>query len=185
MCAFFSVINCIYLRRFRPSVHASRDRILLEGEDIGADDDEGEEEVFGLKGIQSSDSDEDADDMNEEESQDDEEENQQRPKVRASRKGKAKVKPPPESEVEEEGEEEEEEEESWGRKKSAYYSSNAAELDSEDEEANELEEQEARRLQVKTRDVMADDDFGLADVAREDAEEVEEYVSLCWFVSSD
>ena len=184
MCAFFSVINCIYLRRFRPSVHASRDRILLEGEDIGADDDEGEEEVFALKGIQSLDSDEDADDMNEEESQDDEE-NQLRPKVRASRKGKAKVKPPPESEGEEEGEGEEEEEESWGRKKSAYYSSNAAELDSEDEEANELEEQEARRLQVKTRDVLADDDFGLADVAREDAEQVEEYVSLCWFVFSD
>ncbi|KAH9045031.1 Sas10 C-terminal domain-containing protein [Lactarius hengduanensis] len=152
--------------------HASKDRILLEGEGVGADEDEGEEDVFALKGIQSSDSDEDAEDIYEKEGQDDEE-NQPRPEVRTSRKGKGKARPPPESEDEEE-EEEEEEEESWGHKKSAYYSSNAAELDSEDEEANELEEQEARRLQVKARDAMADDDFGLADIAREDAEEAED-----------
>ncbi|KAN0127334.1 Sas10 C-terminal domain containing protein [Lactarius tabidus] len=149
--------------------HASKDRILLEDEDVGADGDGGEEEVFALKGIQSSESDEDAEDMNE-----DEEENQPRPEVRTKRKGKAKAKPPPESEDEEESEEDEEEEESWGRKKSAYYSSNAAELDSEDEEANELEEQEAKRLQVKARDAMADDDFGLADIAQGGAEEVED-----------
>jgi U3 small nucleolar RNA-associated protein 3 len=134
--------------------------------------------VFALKGIQSSESDEDAEDMNEDEDQEDEEENQMRPEVRTKRKGKAKAKPPPESEDEEESEEDEEEEESWGRKKSAYYSSNAAELDSEDEEANELEEQEAKRLQVKARDAMADDDFGLADIAQDGAEEVEEFVSL-------
>ncbi|KAI0054563.1 hypothetical protein BV25DRAFT_1873312 [Artomyces pyxidatus] len=65
-------------------------------------------------------------------------------------------------------EEESEEEESWGRKKSTYYSSNAAELDSDDEEANELEEQEAKRLQEKIRDVMAEDDFGLGDVVEVD-----------------
>lgn len=131
-----------------------------------------------MKGIQSSNSDEDAEDIHEEEGPDDEEENPPQSEVRASRKGKAKARPPPESEDEEEGEEEGEEEESWGRKKSAYYSSNAAELDSEDEEANELEEQEAKRLQVKARDAMSDHDFGLADIAQEDAEEVEEYVSL-------
>ncbi|KAH9060485.1 Sas10 C-terminal domain-containing protein [Lactarius vividus] len=136
--------------------HASKDRILLEGGGVGADEDEGEEDVFALKGIQSSDSDEYAEEIYEEEGQDGEEENQ----------------PQPESEDEEE--DKEEEEESWGHKKSAYYSSNAAELDSEDEEANELEEQEARRLQVKARDAMADDDFGLADIAREDGEEVED-----------
>ncbi len=177
MCASFSSKKLHLLKAFPPltSVHASKDRILLEGEDVGADDDEDEEEVFALKGIQSSDSDEDAEDIYEEEGQVDEEENQLRPEVRARRKGKAKARPPPDSE--EEGEEEEGEE-SWGHKKSAYYSSNAAELDSEDEEANELEEQEARRLQVKARDAMADDDFGLADIAREDAEEAEEYVSL-------
>ena len=59
---------------------------------------------------------------------------------------------------------EEEEEESWGAKKSAYYASNAREIESDDEEANELEEQEAKRLQAKMRDAMADDDFGLEDV---------------------
>ncbi|KAG5220917.1 Sas10 C-terminal domain-containing protein [Salix suchowensis] len=60
--------------------------------------------------------------------------------------------------------EDEDLEESWGRGKSAYYSSNAAELDSDDEEANELEEQEAKRLQAKARDGMRDEDFGLLDV---------------------
>ena len=66
-----------------------------------------------------------------------------------------------------------------------YYSSNAADLDSEDEEANE---QEAKRLQLKARDAMADDDFGLADIAQEGAEEVEEFVSLfalCHIIHSD
>jgi hypothetical protein len=131
--------------------------------------------VFALKGIPSSESDDDAEDTYEEEGQEDEED-QPQPEVRASRKGKAKAKPPPESEDDDDAEEEEEEE-SWGHKKSAYYSSNAAELDSGDEEANELEEQEAKRLQVKARDAMADDDFGLADIAQEGAEEVEEFVS--------
>jgi hypothetical protein len=176
VCAFLFTEKLQLLKTPPHSVHASKDRILLEGDDVGADDDEGEEEVFALKGIQPSDSDEDAEGIYEEESQDDEEENQPRPEVRASRKGRAKATLPPESEDEEEGGEEEEE--SWGHKKSAYYSSNAAELDSEDEEANELEEQEAKRLQVKAREAMADDDFGLADIAQEDAEEVEEYVSL-------
>ncbi|KAI0923237.1 hypothetical protein AcV5_007441 [Taiwanofungus camphoratus] len=59
--------------------------------------------------------------------------------------------------------ESESEEEGWGKAKSAYYSSNAPQLESDDEEANELEEQEARRLQTRARDAMADDDFGLGD----------------------
>lgn len=58
---------------------------------------------------------------------------------------------------------ESESDEAWGRNKSAYYSSNAAQLDSDDEEANELELQEAKRLQQKVRDAMGDDDFGLGD----------------------
>lgn len=60
-------------------------------------------------------------------------------------------------------EESESEEETWGRNKSAYYSSNAAQLESDDDEANELEEQEAKRLQGKARELMAEDDFGLED----------------------
>ncbi|KAI0301157.1 Sas10 C-terminal domain-containing protein [Multifurca ochricompacta] len=149
--------------------HTTKDRILLEGEEVGADDDGDEEEVFALEDIPSSDSEEDNEEDEEEE---EEEEEEPQPKARESRKGKAKAKPPPESDNEEK---EESEEESWGHKKSAYYSSNAAELDSEDEEANELEEQEARRIQAKARDGMVDDDYGLADIiALEDTEGTED-----------
>lgn len=169
MCAFFACLNDenkhIYV------VHASKDRILLEGEEAGADDDGDEDEVFALNGIPSSESDEDEDAH--EEDDDDRNEDQPYP-MRTSNGSKAKAKPPPESDEEEE--QESEEEEGWGRKKSAYYSSNAAELDSEDEEANELEEQEAKRIQTKARDAMLDDDFGLADINQDDMEVTEEYV---------
>ena len=151
-------------------VHASKDRILLEGEETGADDDGDEEEVFALKGIPSSENDEDEEDVYEEE---DDDEDQPHPPARVRKGGRANAKPPPESDEEEQGSEEEE---GWGRKKSAYYSSNAAELDSDDEEANELEEQEARRIQVKARDTMLDDDFGLADLDQDNAEDTEECV---------
>jgi U3 small nucleolar RNA-associated protein 3 len=152
-------------------VHASKDRILLEGEETGADDDADEDEVFALKGIPSSESDDDEEDLHEEGDYD---EGQSHSPAHVSKGGKAKVKLPPESDDEEE--QGSEEEESWGRKKSAYYSSNVAELDSDDEEANELEEQEARRIQAKARDAMLDDDFGLADLDQDDAEVTEECV---------
>src|SRR6266849_4922245 len=54
------------------TVHASKDRILLEGEEAGADDDGDEEEVFALKGIPSSESDEDEEDAHEEDDYDEE-----------------------------------------------------------------------------------------------------------------
>ena len=76
---------------------------------------------------------------------------------------------------------ESEEEEGWGTKKSAYYASNAEQLESDDEEANELEEQEAKRLQSKARDAMADDDFGLGDVV-EGAPEADGYAARCMHV---
>lgn len=73
----------------------------------------------------------------------------------------------------------ESEDETWGRSKSAYYSSNAAQIDEEDEEANELEEQEARRLQVKARDTIREDDFGLNEgLEAEPTAEVEYVLSL-------
>ncbi|KAI0250963.1 Sas10 C-terminal domain-containing protein [Lactifluus subvellereus] len=151
--------------------HASKDRILLEGEEVGADDDGDVDEVFALESLPSSDSDENEEDVHQEGVED--EEDPPQPKVRASRTGKAKAKPPQESD-DDDDEMESEEEESWGHKKSAYYSSNAAELDSEDEEANELEEQEAKRIQAKARDAMLDDDFGLADIDQGDAENTED-----------
>ncbi|KAI0264034.1 Sas10 C-terminal domain-containing protein [Gloeopeniophorella convolvens] len=155
--------------------HASKDRILLEGEEVGDDEDGDEEEVFALRGVPASDSEEEGEYAYEDEDEamsDKDGEEEPQPKARASKKGKAKAKPP--SESDDEDEESEEEEESWGRNKSAYYSSNAAELESDDEEANEMEEQEAKRLQMKARDVMVDDDFGLADIADEDAEDAED-----------
>lgn len=74
------------------------------------------------------------------------------------KKGKGKKKEDEKSE-----EEEEEEEEGWGHGRAAYYSSNADLLASDDEEGNELEEQEAKRLQLKAREELTEDDFGLAD----------------------
>jgi U3 small nucleolar RNA-associated protein 3 len=59
--------------------------------------------------------------------------------------------------------ESQEEEETWGRSRSAYYSSNAADLESDDEEGNELEVQEAKRLQAKAREALTDNDFGFED----------------------
>jgi U3 small nucleolar RNA-associated protein 3 len=172
MCAFFASLidlndRCLYV------VHTSKDRILLEGEEFGADEDGDEEEVFALRGIPSSESDEDEEDMHEEDDDGDDDEDQS-PPVRASKGSKLKAKPPSESDDEEE--QESEEEESWGRKKSAYYSSNAADLDSEDEGANEQEEQEAKRIQAKARDAMRDEDFGLADINQDDTEVTEECV---------
>jgi len=62
------------------------------------------------------------------------------------------------------------EKESWGHKPLAYYASNAAEIDSKDEEASEMEEQEARRIQAKAHDALLDDNFGLADIDQRDAD---------------
>ena len=170
------------LRKYLYSVHAFKDRILLEGEETRADDDGDDDEVFALKGIPSSESDEDEEDVHEEVDYD---EDQSHPTVHVNKGGKVKAKPPPESDDDDDDDDEQggEEEESWGRKKSAYYSSNAAEIDSEDEEANELEEQEAKRIQAKARDAMLDDDFGLADVDQGDAEETEECVHPFFDVS--
>ncbi len=126
--------------------------------------------MFALNGIPSSDSSEDEEDAHEEGDWDEDESHL----VPASKGSKAKAKPP--MELDDEEGQESEEEESWGRKKSAYYSSNAAELDSEDEEANELEEQEAKRIQTKARDAMLDDDFGLADINQDDMGVTEECV---------
>ncbi|KAI0769873.1 Sas10 C-terminal domain-containing protein [Fomes fomentarius] len=150
--------------------HASRDKILLEGNDEGSDDGD-EDEVFALKGMpQDSESDDDDDDEQGGDEEDDihdlhyaaAEKDKRKKKAKGKgNKGKGKGK---EEESDEESESESEEEEGWGAKKSAYYASNAEQIESDDEEANELEEQEARRLQAKVRDTMVEDDFGLGDV---------------------
>ncbi|KAI0632439.1 Sas10 C-terminal domain-containing protein [Trametes polyzona] len=150
--------------------HASRDKILLEGDQDGGSDDGDEDEVFALKGVGESESEDEDEGGDYDEDEDDIDEAhyaaaEAAQKAKKKAKGKGKKGKQDASDEESESESESEEEEGWGTKKSAYYSSNAQEIDSEDEEAIELEEQEAKRLQTKARDAMADDDFGLADVA--------------------
>ncbi|KAH9933241.1 uncharacterized protein BXZ73DRAFT_101200 [Epithele typhae] len=139
--------------------HSSRDRILLEGDDDGGSDDGDDDEVFALKGMPEDDSDSDEGDA------------EMRITARSlprgekekKKKAKAKAKGKDVSSSSEGEEEDSSEEEGWGMKKAAYYASNAEQIESDDEEANELEEQEARRLQGRARDAMGEDDFGIAD----------------------
>ncbi|KAJ7459761.1 Sas10 C-terminal domain-containing protein [Mycena latifolia] len=132
--------------------HASRDQILLAGNQLGGDDDGDEDEVFGL----------DLDDEEEEiEDDEDAEDGDEAMPTTKKKKPKSKKSKP---QTKASSDEDSDDDEAWGRGRSAYYSSNAAQLDSDDEEGNELEEQEAKRLQAKARDAMDDDDFGLDDV---------------------
>jgi len=145
------------------SVHTSRDKILLDGGETGGYDDSDDDEVFALKGMPN-DSDEDEDEYGLQEEDEEVVEDsavplkKEKKKNIKKKKGKAAI-------VSSSSEEEQEsdEEETWGRGKAAYYSSNADQLESDDEEGNELEEQEARRLQAKMREGMGDADFGLND----------------------
>ncbi|KAF8631771.1 hypothetical protein AX17_004986 [Amanita inopinata Kibby_2008] len=155
--------------------HASRDKILLDGEDV-EDSFEDEDEVFALKGL--------SDDLEEEGTNEEEGagndgfreaedlDTSKRPGSKKSKDQKKKRKKEPPSLPEES--EAEEEEESWGRSKSAYYSSNVDQIDSDDEEAQELEEKEAIRLQAKARDGMDEDDFGLNDPRSQDINAAED-----------
>ena len=138
----------------------------MDGNQNGDYDDDGDDdEVFALKGIDDDDSEEDEgfyedddDKVLDVEAEIETEAPDTKKKSKHSRKGKTAESPEPEEE-----EEEEEREEGWGRGRAAYYSSNAVELESDDEEGHELEEQEAKRLQAAVRKEMTDDDFGLND----------------------
>ena len=157
VCLFYCITILLLALPFL--VHASRDKILLEGDESGGEDDGDEDEVFGLQGLPEEDSD-DEDNLDSKEDQEDVDMEQLTP-MSKSKKSKGKKLTVQESS---ESSESESDEEVWGRNKSAYYSSNAAQLESDDDEANELEEQEARRLQAKARDAMGEDDFGLGDL---------------------
>ncbi|KAF8840753.1 hypothetical protein BDN67DRAFT_1002761 [Paxillus ammoniavirescens] len=162
--------------------HASRDRILLDGGNEYDEDGDNEEEVFALEGM-SDDEDEYAYEEavgydGEEGDEDMEEKEEELPNKLSTSKAKAKskAKSKPTSKTSKDtvtSPQPDSEEETWGRSKGAYYSSNAAQLDSDDEEANELEEQEALRLQAKGRDAMGDDDFGLGGVVEGEVEPAE------------
>ncbi|KAG6850725.1 hypothetical protein H0H93_009348 [Arthromyces matolae] len=137
--------------------HASRDKVLLEGNDWEQDDDGDDDEVFALKGMNDDDEEEVDEDVDMDENEDYEEEFSEYPK-----KGKKKKKAQ-KGQSSDEDDSESEEEESWGKSKAVWYSSNAGQLESDDEEGHELEEQEANRLQSKMREEMVDADFGLED----------------------
>ncbi|PPQ89658.1 hypothetical protein CVT25_013845 [Psilocybe cyanescens] len=139
--------------------HSSKDKILLEGDDGEFDGDGDDDEVFALKGL------ENGSDDGEENYEGEEEEQELEEKVVATKTKKSTKSKKTKGKAAEENDksEEEEEEESWGKGRAAYYASNAYELESDDEEGNELEEQEAKRLQNKMREEMKDDDFGLDD----------------------
>lgn len=125
--------------------------------------------MFALKGMDDSDSDaaayDDADAFDEDSEDDsgdsDEDDEEPAPPSKPSKKAattKSKSKSSKDAS-------DDEMEERWGKNKSAYYSSNAPELDSDDEEARLLEEQEAIRLQAKARDGLGEDDFGLLSIS--------------------
>ncbi|TEB39927.1 hypothetical protein FA13DRAFT_39381 [Coprinellus micaceus] len=141
--------------------HSGCDEILLEDEDdyeLGEED----EEVFGLKGMDDEYEDEEDVDMDAGDDLENEEEAQPS-KDKKDKKSKGKKKAKGELSSDEE-EDEQEEEETWGTGRAAYYNDNADEIESDDEETLELELQEAKRLQVKAREEMTDEDFGLKDI---------------------
>jgi U3 small nucleolar RNA-associated protein 3 len=166
LCAFFCLVHCVTLSH-QLKVHASRDRILLEGEEEYEDEDEDDDEVFALKELGASYSDDDDDEMaGDQDVGDDLSEPEEGTEVSLARRDRKNNRPKTKKgEKEEANEEESEDDESWGRKKSAYYASNMDQIESDDEEANDMEEQEARRIQRKGRDTLVEDDFGLSDIA--------------------
>ena len=150
---------------YKQAVHASRDQILLDGDEMQYDEDDfgAEDEVFALKGVDSS-----SEEGGGDEGLDGEDyamHVDEGPSTSRSTKGpkvgSAKARKPSAPASDSDEHEGQSEEETWGTKKSAYYSANDAHFDSDDEEANELEEKEARRLQMKAREGMGDEDFGL------------------------
>lgn len=152
----------------------------MEG-DEEYDDEDQEEEVFGLKGLEA-DEDEDEDEDGFEDEEFGEEEDviaEPRKDEKKKKTGKMKKNAKVELSSDEEDEENEPEEESWGRGKAAYYNSNADELDSDDEEGHELEEQEAKRLQAKAREDLKDEDFGLNDIIDIRKDDIEYVPPLC------
>ena len=137
-------------------VHDARDRILLEGEEQQVSEDELDNEVFALPNA--NDSDQESVNQGDEGSVGE----TQTPALSPKKKKPKKASAEPDGDSSED-DRENEREESWGQKKSVYYSTNAAQIDSDDEEAQKLEEAEVLRLQAQARDTLDEADFGLFD----------------------
>jgi len=148
VCAFFDLrrIKFTYYRNFG-TVHAARD---ADGDSIGGEDEElEEEEVFALEGL----SDEDEEDQQDDEQ--DEDVTTSLPKTKNAKSKSTQPSPPPSDQ----NSDSESEEEGWGSKKSTYYSTNHT----RDEEDFELEAAEALRIQRKAAEAVDESrgDFGL------------------------
>ncbi|CAE7098684.1 unnamed protein product [Rhizoctonia solani] len=153
----------------------SRDKILLDDTARARaragpapdDDDEfdQDDEVFGLDGVGDPSS-EDGDD----ESDDEMEENEDTPLGPRS-KAKAKPQKPNRAQTEDSDASTDSDAElsRWGKSRSAYYADNSRVMDEEDEEARKMEEQEARRLQLKIISEIGEDDWGYNDTHNTEA----------------
>lgn len=122
-------------------------------------DDVDDEDVFSLGGAGDLDEDEDEDDFDDAMDVDEDAPPKKSTQKEAKKKGRKNKNKDSDSEKSDESSEDED----WGTSRAAYYSSNAAQLESDDEEGQELEEKEAIKLQLKSRQAMSDDDFGLND----------------------
>lgn len=155
-------------------VFAGRDKILLDGTDVGRNHDideyDNEEEVFTLKGLDGGDDDEEEDfdedeDQSSEEEDDDDAAEETTPTTKQSKKTASKAAKAKAAAADDESGSDSDEEERWGKNKSAYYSSTAKDaIESDDEETRAMEEAEARRLQAKARELVKEDDFGFEDL---------------------
>ncbi|KAH8824904.1 Sas10 C-terminal domain-containing protein [Flagelloscypha sp. PMI_526] len=140
--------------------HSSKDKILLDDADDEIDPYGNEDEVFSLKGVPGPN---ESDDEDDDEQQDSDVSMEEAPK-KSSKKSSQRKKKKSKQDLSE-SEQESSEEEHWGKSKSVYYNSNAAELDSDDEEGQELELQENRRIQAKHLSSLTDEDYGLEGIS--------------------
>ncbi|KAG8763696.1 hypothetical protein FRC11_013930 [Ceratobasidium sp. 423] len=148
---------------------AARDKILLDDTARAraragpAPDDEDEfdedDEVFGLDGVGDSSS-EDGDDID-----DDMDEDQDTiPEPRSKTKAKPKKQNAAQPEDSDASTDSELELSRWGKSRSVYYADNSRVMDEGDEEARKMEEQEARRLQLKMISEIREADWGYNDM---------------------
>ncbi|KAI5481282.1 hypothetical protein MNV49_004904 [Pseudohyphozyma bogoriensis] len=170
--------------------HKNRDTVFFDDNDNAAedlDDISDEDEVYGLNLPSKHSSDEEEEEFDEEDGEEAYDSEDDAPQFikppKEEPKGRfAKVHNPlqdqlydqdsdaSDAEAENKDADSEDEEETWAA--NAYHATNKApaEADSSDEEALELEAEEARRLQKKARGAMAGEDFGLGDEEEEDIE---------------
>jgi U3 small nucleolar RNA-associated protein 3 len=150
---------------YDPVVHENRDRILLEGEENDESDDDLKNEVFALRDYP--DVSESSEEPHETPGETDEPDSESTKPAKSKKTGPKKASLNDAAAPSESSSDETEQFESWGRSKAAYYSTNAAAIGSDDEEAQQLEEAEVLKLQSQARAALDEDDFGVLDAPRE------------------